>query len=142
VLPKAIGVPDAVTAGLATVALRVPAHPVALALLRAARIPVAAPSANRSAGVSPTTAAHVVRSLGDRVDLVLDGGVCPVGIESTVLSLAAAVPTILRPGSVAREEIAEVAGELAAAPRGNGGCRTPRAHRRGCWTGTTPRTRR
>jgi L-threonylcarbamoyladenylate synthase len=115
VLPKALGVPDAVTAGLATVALRVPAHPVALALLRAARLPVAAPSANRSAGVSPTTALHVVRSLGDGVDLVLDGGACPVGIESTVLSLAAAVPTLLRPGSVSREEIAEVVGEVAVA---------------------------
>jgi L-threonylcarbamoyladenylate synthase len=116
VVPRAAAVPASVTAGLGTVALRVPAHPVALALLRTAALPVAAPSANRSTAVSPTTAAHVVRSLGDRVDLVLDGGPCPVGIESTVLSLAGAVPTLLRPGSVTREEIAGVVGEVVDAP--------------------------
>jgi L-threonylcarbamoyladenylate synthase len=86
VVEKSGAVPDAVTAGLPNVALRVPGHPVALALLEAAGIPVAAPSANRSTQVSPTTAEHVRRSLGDRVDLILDGGPCPVGIESTVVS--------------------------------------------------------
>jgi len=112
VVPKAAAVPDAVSAGLATVGVRVPAHPVAHALLAAAGIPVAAPSANRSAHVSPTTAEHVRRSLGDRVDLVLDAGPTPVGIESTVLSLAGPVPTVLRPGSIPVDALREVLGEV------------------------------
>src|SRR5262249_26935794 len=87
VLPKRDIVPAQVTAGLDAVAVRVPAHPVALALLRAASLPVAAPSANRSNRLSPTTARHVERSLGDRVDLILDAGATSVGIESTVLDL-------------------------------------------------------
>lgn len=105
VLPKSSSVPDAVTAGLPNVALRVPAHPVARALLRLAGVPVAAPSANRSTQVSPTTAEHVVRGLGDRVDVVVDGGPCPVGIESTVLSLAGPRPTVLRPGTISVDEL-------------------------------------
>ncbi|MBB4634762.1 L-threonylcarbamoyladenylate synthase [Longimicrobium terrae] len=113
VVPKRAGVPDAVTAGLPSVALRVPAHPVAHALLRTAGLPVAAPSANRSTEVSPTTARHVERGLGDRVDLILDGGPCPVGIESTVVSLVSAVPTLLRPGSVSVDELRRVVGEVA-----------------------------
>jgi L-threonylcarbamoyladenylate synthase len=113
VLPKNESVPDAVTAGLPSVALRVPAHPVAHALLRAAGLPVAAPSANRSTEVSPTTAQHVVRGLGDRVDVVLDGGPCPVGIESTVLSLAGPVPTLLRPGTISVDDLRPVIGEVA-----------------------------
>jgi L-threonylcarbamoyladenylate synthase len=116
VVPKAAHVPDEVTAGLKTVALRVPSHPVALALLREAGIPLAAPSANRSTSLSPTRAEHVVRGLGGRVDLVLDSGPCPVGIESTVVSLAGPVPTILRPGTLSADAIAAVAGELAEAP--------------------------
>ncbi len=121
VVPKRPEVPDPVTAGLPSVALRVPAHPVAHALLREAGIPVAAPSANRSTQVSPTTAAHVERSLGDRVDLILDGGPTSVGIESTVVSLVGGVPTLLRPGTISVEEIREVVGEVAlpsAAPGG------------------------
>jgi L-threonylcarbamoyladenylate synthase len=110
VLPRAAHVPDAVTAGLPSVAVRVPGHPVAQALLRAAGVPVAAPSANRSTEVSPTTAEHVIGSLGDAVDWVVDGGPCPVGIESTVLSLASETPTILRPGSVTQDDISEVIG--------------------------------
>jgi L-threonylcarbamoyladenylate synthase len=113
VVPKNESVPDGVTAGLATVALRVPAHPVAHALLAAAGIPVAAPSANRSTRVSPTTAAHVVRGLGDRVAVVVDGGACPLGIESTVVSLVGDRPTLLRPGSVSLEALREVVGEVA-----------------------------
>lgn len=113
VLPKNARVPGAVTAGLPTVALRVPAHPVAHALLREAGIPVAAPSANRSTRLSPTTAEHVVRGLGERVAVVVDGGPSPVGIESTVLSLAGAVPTLLRPGSVSVEALRGVLGEVA-----------------------------
>lgn len=116
VVPRTDSIPDAVSAGLPTVALRVPGHPVALGLLEAAAIPLAAPSANRSTQVSPTTAQHVRRSLGSAVDLILDGGPCPVGIESTVLSLAGEVPTILRPGTVSLDEIAAVVGEVAPAP--------------------------
>ncbi|HYJ79145.1 MAG TPA: L-threonylcarbamoyladenylate synthase [Longimicrobiaceae bacterium] len=113
VVPRLRVVPDLVSAGLPTVALRVPAHPVARALLEAAGFPIAAPSANRSTQVSPTTAEHVRRSLGDRIDLILDGGHCPVGIESTVLSLAGDVPTLLRPGTISLEEIREVIGDVA-----------------------------
>ena len=113
VLPKNGAVPDAVTAGLPSVALRVPAHPVAHSLLRQAAVPVAAPSANRSTEVSPTIARHVVRSLGDRVDVIVDGGPCPVGIESTVLSLAGPVPTLLRPGTISVDDLRPVIGEVA-----------------------------
>ncbi|HEU0299146.1 MAG TPA: L-threonylcarbamoyladenylate synthase, partial [Longimicrobium sp.] len=113
VLPRDASIPDAVTAGLPSVALRVPAHPVAHALLRAAGIPVAAPSANRSTGVSPTTAQHVAHSLGERVDLIVDGGACPVGIESTVLSLAGPRPTLLRPGTISIDDLRPIVGEVA-----------------------------
>jgi L-threonylcarbamoyladenylate synthase len=118
VVPRAARVPDAVTAGLSNVGLRVPAHPVAQALLNLAGIPVAAPSANRSTELSPTTAEHVIRSLGDRVDFVIDGGPCPVGIESTVVSVAGPVPTVLRPGSISQDQLAEVLGIVVAAPTG------------------------
>ncbi len=112
VLPKRPEIPDAVTAGLTAVAVRVPAHPIALALLREAGLPVAAPSANRSNAVSPTTAAHVRKSLGRRVDLVLDGGPAMVGIESTVLDLSGERPAILRPGQISAEELAPLVGPL------------------------------
>lgn len=113
VLAKHDSIPDSVTAGLPSVALRVPAHPVAHALLREAGIPLAAPSANRSTGVSPTTAEHVARSLGARVDVIVDGGPCPVGIESTVLSLAGPVPTLLRPGTISVDDLRPVIGGVA-----------------------------
>jgi L-threonylcarbamoyladenylate synthase len=100
VVPKAKAIPDAVSAGGTSVGVRCPAHPVARALLAAAGVPVAAPSANRSGGLSPTTAAHVVASLGDRVDVVLDGGPCHGGLESTVVDLTGPVPRLLRPGLV------------------------------------------
>lgn len=100
VLPRAPGVPDAVTGGLDTVGLRVPGHPVALALLGAFGDGVAAPSANRYGRVSPTLARHVREELGDRVDLVLDGGACDVGIESTIVDLSGDAPVLLRPGAV------------------------------------------
>lgn len=105
VVPKAAHVPDIITAGLDAVALRVPDHPVALALLRAAQVPVAAPSANRFTQISPTTAAHVVHSLGDRVPYVLDGGPCAVGIESTVVDCTGREVVILRPGMLGRESL-------------------------------------
>lgn len=98
VLPRAEGVPDVVTGGADTVAVRVPDHPVALALLREAGVPIAAPSANRFTQLSPTRAEHVVTALGDRVPLVLDGGPCDVGIESTVVDVTGATPLILRTG--------------------------------------------
>ena len=87
VVPKARLIPDVVTADLPSVGVRVPAHPVALELIKRARVPIAAPSANRFTGISPTTAAHVAASLGDRVDMILDGGDTPIGIESTVIAL-------------------------------------------------------
>src|SRR5690606_35300044 len=96
-----------VSAGLETVALRVPGHNVAHALLNATGRPIAAPSANRAGAISPTEAAHVAASLGDRVSLILDGGRCPVGVESTVVDLSGAVPLLLRPGGVTREAIEE-----------------------------------
>lgn len=100
-------------AGLDTVAVRVPAHPVAQALLRAAGVPVAAPSANRSGRVSATAAAHV-RDLGRRVAMVLDGGRCPIGVESTILDLAGPVPALLRAGGVTLEALGAALGEIAA----------------------------
>jgi L-threonylcarbamoyladenylate synthase len=101
------------SAGLDTVAIRVPNHPTALRLLETVERPIAAPSANRSGHLSPTTAAHVLRSLGDRVDLVLDAGRCRIGLESTVLDISGATPALLRPGAVARDEIEEETGPLA-----------------------------
>nr|WP_248291166.1 L-threonylcarbamoyladenylate synthase [Neoroseomonas marina] len=100
-------------AGLDTLAVRVPAHPLALALLRAAALPVAGPSANRSGQVSPTTAQHVLDGLGGRIAAVLDGGPCAVGVESTVLHLASGGAALLRPGGVTAEEIEAVIGPIA-----------------------------
>jgi L-threonylcarbamoyladenylate synthase len=108
-------VAELATAGLDTIAVRVPAHPVAQALLRAAQVPIAAPSANRSGHVSPTTAAHVEADLGDRVAMILDGGATPIGLESTVVDATGGEPVILRLGAVAREDIARVLGRPVAA---------------------------
>ena len=112
VLPKADTIVAEATAGRDTVGLRSPDHPLALQLLREFDGPVAAPSANRSNRVSPTTAEHVRSELGGAVDLILDGGPCRVGIESTVLDLTGKVPIILRPGSVTRQQIEEVVGPV------------------------------
>lgn len=105
VLLKSNLVPDIVTAGLPTVAVRMPAHPIALELIKEAGTPIAAPSANLFGRLSPTTAEHVYNQLGDKIELILDGGPCPVGIESTVLSLATEEPVLLRPGGIPIEEI-------------------------------------
>lgn len=121
VLPKQPNVPDSVTAGLATVAVRVPSHPVAHALLVAAALPIAAPSANKSTEVSPTTGAHVAKSLGDAVDLILDAGPTPVGIESTVVDLSTPIPTLLRPGTISLTQLEAVVGELRVASAVGGG---------------------
>jgi L-threonylcarbamoyladenylate synthase len=112
VLKKRPVIPDVVTAGLPTVGLRMPAHPVALALLREADVPVAAPSANRFTQLSPTTAEHVRRGLGERVSYILDGGACQVGIESTVLSVVDQPAVLLRPGGISRREIESVIGPI------------------------------
>lgn len=110
-LPKTHLVPDVTTAGLPSVAVRCPSHPVANALLSACGLPVAAPSANRSGRPSPTTAAHVYEDMRGRVPLILDGGACQVGVESTVLDLTGSIPCVLRPGAVTAEQIASVAGQ-------------------------------
>jgi L-threonylcarbamoyladenylate synthase len=112
VLPKSDVVPDLVTAGLDTVAVRVPGHEQARELLRQAGVPVAAPSANPFGQVSPTRAAHVVEQLGDRIDYVLDGGPCRVGVESSVLDLSRSRPVLLRPGGVPVEELEAVVGPV------------------------------
>lgn len=126
VLPKASLVPDTVTAGLPTVALRVPDHPVATALLRAAGVPVAAPSANLFTRLSPTTAEHVERGLGNAVSLVLDAGPTSVGIESTVVDLSGPEPVLLRPGTIPADRIAAVLGRpLRAAPSRAGNAPRP-----------------
>jgi L-threonylcarbamoyladenylate synthase len=128
VLPKDVSVPDIVTAGLDAVGVRVPAHPVALALIRAADVPVAAPSANRFTQLSPTTAEHVARGLGDRVDVLLDGGSAHVGIESTVVDLTGPAPRLLRPGMISRSTLEAVIGPLAldeAEPSGDEPRRSP-----------------
>ncbi len=110
VLHKTPQVPDLVTAGLPNVAVRMPSHPLALELIERTGMPIAAPSANPFGCISPTTAQHVIRHLGDCIDMVLDGGPCAVGVESTVLSLAGPRPVILRAGGLAREEIERVMG--------------------------------
>ncbi len=112
VLPKSARVPDAVTGGLDTVAVRMPAHPVAQALIRAAGVPIAAPSANRSGRPSPTTAQHVWADMEGRIPLILDGGGCEVGLESTVLDLSEPVPLVLRPGGVTVEMLRAELGEV------------------------------
>jgi L-threonylcarbamoyladenylate synthase len=117
-VPRRADVLDVVTGGRATVGLRVPAHPLAHALLEAVGDGVAAPSANRFGSVSPTTAAHVVDDLGEAVDLVLDGGPCAVGVESTIVDCTVEPVQVLRPGGVSAERIAEVIGTVPAAPTG------------------------
>ena len=109
-LPRGDALPDITTAGLDSVGVRMPAHPAALAIIRAAGVPVAAPSANRSGTPSPTSAQHCIEDLWGRVDAILDGGDCAVGIESTVLSLLDAQPVVLRPGAVTAEAIRWVLG--------------------------------
>jgi len=112
VVPRHADLPAEVTAGGPTVAVRVPAHPVALALLREAGLPLAAPSANPSTRISSTLAAHVAAGLGSAVDLILDGGPCVGGIESTVVDVTVAPPRVLRPGLVAATQLAAVVGAV------------------------------
>ncbi len=112
IVPRSYQVPDEVTAGLATVAVRVPLHPVARALIAAAGVPVAAPSANLFSRPSPTQASHVIDDLDGRIDLVVDGGATTIGVESTVLDLTSDPPIVLRPGAVTVEMLREVLGRV------------------------------
>lgn len=108
VLKKHPAVSSLITAGQSTVAIRMPAHPVTLSVLKAAKLAVAAPSANRHCQVSPTTAAHVLEELGDQVEIVLDGGACTVGIESTILNLTSPTPEVLRLGMISQADLEQV----------------------------------
>ncbi|MGI9510811.1 MAG: L-threonylcarbamoyladenylate synthase [Geminicoccaceae bacterium] len=123
------GISTLVSDGGETIALRVPAHPLARALLAETGLPIAAPSANPAGRISPTTADHVRRGLGDRVEVILDGGACPVGLESTVLDLCGERPVLLRPGGLARHDIeAAIGSTLADGKAGDqtkGGLRSP-----------------
>jgi L-threonylcarbamoyladenylate synthase len=121
VLPRGPRIPANVSAGLDTVAVRMPNHPVALALIRQSGVPIAAPSANRFGHVSPTSAQHVLDDLDGRIDVVLDGGPTSIGVESTVLDLTTETPVILRPGGLAREEIERVIGPLGERESGSKG---------------------
>ncbi|HMK76125.1 MAG TPA: L-threonylcarbamoyladenylate synthase [Thermodesulfobacteriota bacterium] len=112
VLLKEEKIPDIVTAGLPTLAIRMPNHPMALALIEESKCPIAAPSANPFGYLSPTTAEHVRDQLGDEVDLILDGGPCPVGVESTIVSFLEEKPMLLRPGGVSLEEIESIIGKV------------------------------
>jgi len=112
VVPKTDAIVPEVTAGLGTVGLRAPDHPLTLELLREFDGPIAGPSANQSSHVSPTTAQHVRDELGDAIDLILDGGPCEVGIESTVLDLSGRQPSILRPGAITQEQIEAIIGPV------------------------------
>ena len=115
ILPRRADCPvsELCSAGLPTLAVRVPAHPVAQQLLKEAGIPIAAPSANRSGTITATTPAYVAQSLGGAVDLIIAGGACKVGLESTVLDLSGDTPAILRPGAVSAEDLAPILGAVA-----------------------------
>lgn len=112
IMKRTDAVPPEVSAGLDTVAIRFPAHPVAQAIIRAADTPLAAPSANLSGSPSPTTARHVLNDMNGKIDAVLDGGASEVGVESTVITLAEGVPRVLRPGGVTVEMLREVLGAV------------------------------
>lgn len=112
VLPKAKDIPDAVTAGLDSVGLRFSAHPAAIDLIRLSQTAIAAPSANLSGSPSPTAAQHVLADMNGRIPMILDGGACSVGVESTVISLTGKKPQLLRPGGITVEQLREVLGGI------------------------------
>ena len=114
-LPKRDCIPSIVNAGLPSVAIRIPSHPVAQALLKACGVPIAAPSANASGKPSPTTAAHVLHDLQGKIPMILDGGACEVGLESTVVDMTQTPPVILRPGSITQEALRELLPHIAVA---------------------------
>ena len=113
ILPRKDVVPDAVTAGLDMVGVRCPNHPVTLAIIRAADVPVAAPSGNTSGRPSPTRAEHMVEDMAGKIDAIVDGGPCGVGVESTIIDLTCTPPRLLRPGGLPLEALEEVLGEVA-----------------------------
>ncbi len=119
VLPKSRVIPDQITGGLGTVAIRMPSHPVAAALIKEAGVPVAAPSANLSGKPSPTTAQHVWQDLEGRIPMILDGGPCQVGLESTVLDVSGEIPVILRPGRITKEQLEALLGPVEIAQMGD-----------------------
>ena len=125
VLLKEEAIPDIVTAGLPTVAIRMPNHSMALSLIKESQCPIAAPSANPFGYLSPTTAEHVREQLGDQVDLILDGGPCLVGIESTIISFIGKKPVLLRPGGVSLEEIESIIGKIKINPIEEDGVSAP-----------------
>lgn len=112
ILPKADCIPEEVTCGHPTVAVRMPSHPIANAIIRAAGVPLAAPSANLSGKPSPTTAQHVLHDMDGRVEMIVDGGACDVGVESTVVTLCTEKPRLLRPGGITLEQLQAVLGEV------------------------------
>lgn len=116
ILPRKPAVPDVVTAGLDTVGMRCPDHPLTRAIIAAAGIPVAAPSANTSGKPSPTTAAHVLDDMDGKIDAVVDGGPCAVGVESTIVDLTCTPPRLLRPGGVTLEQLRETLGDVGVDP--------------------------
>ena len=116
VLRRRDNVPDQVTAGLDTVGMRCPAHPLCRAVIQAADVPVAAPSGNTSGRPSPTTAAHMLEDMDGRIDAILDGGPCTVGVESTIVDLTCTPPRLLRPGGITLEQLRAALGEVAVAP--------------------------
>jgi len=125
VLPRSPAIPDVITAGGDTVGVRLPSHPLMLAVIRACGFPLAAPSANPANQVSPTNAGHVLRSLGDRIPLVIDGGQSQVGIESTVLDISTSPPHVLRPGMIHEESLVAVTGALGGGSPGDPVLRSP-----------------
>ncbi len=112
IMPKGKAIPDEVSAGLDTVAIRFPQHPVAQAVITAAECPLAAPSANTSGAPSPTTSTHVLHDMNGKIPIILDGGMCEVGVESTVITVAAETPMLLRPGGITLEQLEEVIGRV------------------------------
>lgn len=116
IFPKSENVPAEATGGLDTVAVRFPSHPVAMALIRAAGLPIAAPSANASGKPSPTRASHVAFDLDGRIDMILDGGAAEWGLESTIVDVSVTPPMILRPGAITKEMMEEVVGEVCVDP--------------------------
>jgi L-threonylcarbamoyladenylate synthase len=125
VVPKADAVPPIVTAGGTTVAIRCPNHPVARALIREAGVPIAAPSANRSTELSPTRAEHVLKGLNGRIDLLLEGGPCSGGIESTVVDVTGEAPRVLRPGLITVPMLESVRGRVEVGAKAEGASRSP-----------------
>ena len=116
ILPRKEGISEKVTAGLNTVGVRMPDHPIALALIEEANVPVAAPSANRSGRPSPTLASHVYEDLNGKIAGIVDGGATGVGVESTVIDCTSTVPTILRPGGITKEQLEAVIGTVSLDP--------------------------